>query len=435
MAGLLDIFGTSGGDTLGLLGMSPEDIQKSKSQAQAQALFALAGRMFQGGRGGQSILEGLQQGQQAYSQAMQGGLQQQLQSAQLQEMLRKKKQEQDAMMRQQGVENLITQAYRPQTFAETPVTNILGQEIAGPNQPQAAGLGLESLAPKLMATPEGRKALADLMSANKAMAGDTTTLAEGATLIRVNPYTNRVETVATGAPKKEDIAGDVKEARQILGIITPVNEMTATERALVKAYIDRKDTNKAPKVAVDLTDPTAVAKAQSDLVKEWRGVLKDTGAMEVADRFKAAQVAVSQGNAGNKSADGALIYSIAKVWDPTGSVMEGDKESIRGNRSIPQSIKAYAERIFNGTQLLPEERAGLLSVTQSMVEQKSKNLENQKAPYVSLSKQFKGSGDLLINPLTDVLKVEPQKMPSLDDISKAAQAELARRRKKDNGSN
>jgi hypothetical protein len=93
MAGLLDIFGTSGTSTMGLLGMSPEDIEKSRSEAQSQALYALAGRLFQGGRGATSVLEGLQQGQQAYKQAMQGNLQTQLQNAQLQEMLRKKKQE------------------------------------------------------------------------------------------------------------------------------------------------------------------------------------------------------------------------------------------------------------------------------------------------------------------------------------------------------
>jgi hypothetical protein len=93
MAGLLDIFGTSGADTMGLLGMSPEDIARSRDDAQAQALYALAGRLFQGGRGASSVVEGLQQGQQAYKQAMQGGMQQQLQNAQLQELLRKRKED------------------------------------------------------------------------------------------------------------------------------------------------------------------------------------------------------------------------------------------------------------------------------------------------------------------------------------------------------
>ena len=167
MAGLLDIFGTSGQDTMGLLGMSPEDIQKNRSDAQAQALYALAGRLFQGGRGGASVVEGLQQGQQAYKTAMQGNLQQQLQNAQVQEMLRKRQQEQQQLMRQQGVENLITQAYRPETFADTPLTNMMGQEIAGPNMPQPKGMGLtQDVVNQLIGSQQGQAALgqmADLM--------------------------------------------------------------------------------------------------------------------------------------------------------------------------------------------------------------------------------------------------------------------------------
>lgn len=211
MAGLLDIFGTSGQDTMGLLGMSPEDIKRSRDDAQAQALYALAGRLFQGGRGGASIVEGLQQGQQAYRTAMQGGLQQQLQNAQIQEMNRKRQQEQQALMRQQAVQTEIEKAYRPETFADTPLTNLMGQEIAGPNMPQAAGGGLEALAPRLMATPEGRKSLTELLAAQEAMGGKTTTLPEGANLIRINPITNKVETVAQGAPKREPVPTSVAE--------------------------------------------------------------------------------------------------------------------------------------------------------------------------------------------------------------------------------
>jgi len=211
MAGLLDIFGTGGSETMSLLGMSPEDIQRNRKDAQAQALYALAGRLFQGGNTGQSIVEGLQQGQQAYKGSMQGTLQEQMQAYQLQELKRKREAEQQGLMRQQGVENLITQAYRPQTFAETPVTNLMGQQIAGPNQPQAAGLGLESLAPKLQETKEGRSALTELMASNKAMAGETTTLGEGAKLIRINPFTGRQETIAEGAPKREPVPTSIAE--------------------------------------------------------------------------------------------------------------------------------------------------------------------------------------------------------------------------------
>ena len=412
MAGLLDIFGTSGQDTMGLLGMSPEDIKRSRDDAQAQALYALAGRLFQGGRGGASIVEGLQQGQQAYRTAMQGGLQQQLQNAQIQEMNRKRQLEQQALMRQQGVESLITQAYRPETFADTPLTNMMGQEIAGPNMPQAAGGGLEALAPRLMATPEGRKSLTELLAAQEAMSGKTTTLPEGANLIRINPITNKIENVAQGAPKPEQVPTSMREF------------LAAQQNPAYAKFLETQTAAKAPKFSVDLKDPTAVAKAQSDVLKDWRGVVKDTGAMEVADRFKAAKSAVAEGNAGNKAADGALIYAIGKIYDPSGAVQEGDKATILGNRSIPQSIKGYAQRALNGQSLLPEERAGLLAVASKVVESKARNLEAQKAPYANISLQLGGNGSLLLNPLADALTAPVQLMPTADEI----QAEIARRR-------
>ena len=416
MAGLLDIFGTSGQDTMGLLGMSPEAVQRNRDDAQAQALYALAGRLFQGGRGGASVLEGLQQGQQAYRTAMQGSLQQQLQNAQIQEMLRKRQQEQQALMRQQGIEQEISRAYRPETFAETPLTNLMGQEIAGPNMPQEAGGGLGALAPRLMTSPEGRKALTDLIGAQEALGGKTTTLAEGANLIRVNPITNKVETVAQGAPKPEVMPTSLREF------------MIAEQNPAYAKFLETQTAAKAPKFAVDLKDPTAIAKAQSDILKDWRGVVKDGGAMEVADRFKAAKAAVAEGNSGNKAADGALIYAIGKIYDPSGAVQEGDKATILGNRSIPQSIQAYAQRALNGQSLLPEERAGLLAVAAKVVESKARNLEAQKAPYASISQQLGGNGTLLLNPLADALTAPIERsvgMPSIADI----QAEIARRRK------
>jgi hypothetical protein len=421
MAGLLDIFGTGGSETMGLLGMSPEDIQKNRNDAQAQALYALAGRVLQGGNTGASIAQGLQAGQQAYKGAMQDTLQEQLQAYQLQELKKKKELEQQALMRQQGVENLISQAYRPQTFAETPLTNILGQEIAGPNQPQAAGLGLESLAPKLMATPEGRKSLAELMAAQEAMSGKTTTLAEGANLIRVNPFTNKVETVAQGAPKREPVPAAISEYNFA---VSQGYKGTFQDFELAKRAAG------APKVAVDLKDQTAVAKAQSDVLKDWSSVVDKTGAREVADRFKAAKAAVLEANAGNKAADGALIYAIGKIYDPSGAVQEGDKKTILGNRSIPQSIQAYAQKAFNGQELLPQERAGLLAVAGKVVESKAMNLEAQKAPYASISQQLGGNGSLLLNPLSEALTAKVDLAPSLSDIAQAAQAELARRKKK-----
>lgn len=415
MAGLLDIFGTGGTETLGLLGMSPQGIEQSRNDAQAQALYALAGRLFQGGNTGASIAQGLQQGQQAYKSAMQGQLQEQLQAGQLQELLRKRQLEQQALARQAQIERAVTGAYRP-GMAGTPAQMVeedgryMGETPAVADR--AAGLDFQSLAPALMASPEGRKTLTELMASQKAMRPETFSLAEGAQQFERDPFTGQVVQVAAGAPKPEAMPTSLREF------------MAAQQNPAYGRFLQEQTLAKAPKFAVDLKDPTAIAKAQSEVIKDWRSVVKDTGAMEVADRYKAAQVAVEQGNKGNKAADGALIFAIGKIYDPSGAVQEGDKATIIGNRSIPETVQAYAQKAFSGQGLLPAERAGLLSVASQIVKSKAQNLEAQKAPYVNISKQLGGGGDLLLNPLVDVLSGNGG-----GDMAAQARAELARRRK------
>ena len=419
MAGLLDIFGTSGADTMGLLGMSPADIARNRDDAQAQALYALAGRLFQGGNTGQSIAEGLQAGQRAYKGGMTEAMQSQLQNYQLQELMKKRQEEQIAKQQQLQAQQVLAKAYRPETFAETPLTNMFGQEIAGPNQPQAGGGGLKAVQRELMALgPAGMAALQTASGVEKALRPEGYTLGEGQVRYEIGAD-GKPMAVATGAPKREPVPSAIAEYN------------FAKDQGYKGSFQDfemAKRAAGAPKVAVDLKDPTAVAKAQADIVKDWRGVVKDTGAMEVADRFKAAKSAVIEGNSGNKAADGALIYAIGKIYDPSGAVQEGDKATILGNRSIPQTIKAYAERALNGQSLLPEERTGLLAVASKVVEAKARNLEAQKAPYVSISQQMRGDGSLLLNPLAEALVAPVDKspaMPSMADI----QAEIARRKK------
>jgi hypothetical protein len=165
MAGLLDIFGTSGADTMGLLGMSQADIARNRDDAQAQALYALAGRLFQGGNTGQSIVEGLQQGQKAYRGGMQDTLQSQLQNVQLADMIRKRKLEQQQLAEQQRIQGVIQGAVtKPQ--------EIYGEDIMGQRVGEgmtAGGFDLQKAIPQLMGSAEGRKALNELVASQKAM--------------------------------------------------------------------------------------------------------------------------------------------------------------------------------------------------------------------------------------------------------------------------
>ena len=209
MAGLLDIFGTGGTETLGLLGMSPAEIQRNRDDAQAQALYGLAARLFQGGNTGQSIAEGLQQGQKLYSAAMQNQLQDQLQSFQMKDLIEKRTREKEAEARQAMIDRAVAGAYVPAVAAvEPPIPTgpLSGAAFGEVGTPaQEARFNLQAIAPVLMASPQGRKTLSELVAAQKAMAGETTSLAEGAQLVRTNPLTGKVEVVATGSEKEKPI--------------------------------------------------------------------------------------------------------------------------------------------------------------------------------------------------------------------------------------
>ena len=174
MAGLLDIFGTSGQDTMGLLGMSPEDIARSRDDAQAQAFYALAGRLFQGGNTGQSIAEGLQAGQKAYRGGMSEAMQGQLQNYQLQELLRKRQLEQQQLAEQQRIQGVLRQAATPEIMAR-PAQMVeedgryMGETPAVEARP--AGFDLARAAPQLVGSVEGRRILKELQPEYKEVNG------------------------------------------------------------------------------------------------------------------------------------------------------------------------------------------------------------------------------------------------------------------------
>jgi hypothetical protein len=233
MAGLLDIFGTSGGDTMGLLGMSPEDITRSRDDAQAQALYALAGRLFKGGSGGASIVEGLQQGQQAYKQAMQGGMQQQLQNYQLQELLKKKQLEEQQRKEELMARQLFMRGYQPAVAGKESMPIEEDGRFIGDSQAIAARpakFDIGSIAPELMAIgPAGQAKLKAGLELQKSMAGETFKLGEGEKQYQRNPLTGEVTEVAAGAKKRETVTiGNVLLDKNTMEVLYTAPDATAS---------------------------------------------------------------------------------------------------------------------------------------------------------------------------------------------------------------
>ena len=307
-------------------------------------------------------------------------------------------------MRQQGVENLITQAYRPETFAETPLTNIMGQQIAGPNQPQAAGLGLAELAPKLMATKEGRSALNELLTAQKSMAGETFKLGEGEKQYQRDPLTGQVKEVASGAPKVAKLTGKESNVALMFYGTDDVAKLRNIPNAIDKIRVEATTQRKAEQPQINLNDPTAVQTQQLKTLNQWEGLLKDSGASETAMRAQGFYKAYEQAKKGNSNADGALIYNVAKVYDPAGAVQAGDVSTVVGVSSIPETIRKAAQKFTTGGTLTPKERENLKKLIDDVVDERTRMIEPSLNSYRKINRSLGGTDDSIVNPYESIKK-------------------------------
>lgn len=426
MALLDSLFGETPSYYGGLLG--EDELKRLQSRASDQGQLSIANALLQAGApsrtpggGALAIAQGLQMGQQAYKQALNQGLQEKMQGMQVQEMLRKRQED-------EAVRKFLPQIMQPgameQNWSGAPeqIGNYF-QTGQVPMQQAPSTINREALQKLAVVAPEQ---FAKLSTSFKAMQPEYKEV--NGQLYEI-PAFGGAPTVVGGKPK-EDLAGPVKQAMQVLGINKPFADVTPQERTAIGQYIDRQESLKAPKVAVDLKDPTAVAKAQGDLLKDWRTVVKDSGATEIANRFRSLGAAMEQAKGGNSQADGAIIYNIGKIYDPSGAVQEGDKNTILGNRSIPNEVKAYAQKVFTGGSLLPQERQGLYSVAGSMVKERQKQLEADRQNYVKLSTQLGGAGDFIKDPYADVFSPKmPTDQTGQVDLISLARQEQERRRK------
>lgn len=192
----------------------------------------------------------------------------------------------------------------------------------------------------------------------------------------------------------------------------PFGELTPEQRAVVNKRVDAQLAANAPKVSVNMNDPTAVAKANLDVMNKWEGFLKQGGDVEVASRFKALQSSIALAQAGNASADGATIFNIGKIYDPSGAVQEGDKNTILGNPSIPQKIKALAQRVFEGGSLTPDQRSDLLKIGTQLVQGREDQLQRYRKQYIGKAKALGGSEDDILNPYQGLIKPSPSESVS-----------------------
>jgi hypothetical protein len=119
----------------------------------------------------------------------------------------------------------------------------------------------------------------------------------------------------------------------------------------------------APRVSVDLRDPTAVARTGMEIQDKVRAAFKPH--YTVADQYNAMLTAVKNPS---PQGDTALLYSFFKVLDPDSTVREGELDLVMSNRSLPDRVKGYAQKLAGGGSLMPHERQDLLTQGKAQVQ-------------------------------------------------------------------
>jgi len=328
--------------------MSQADIARNRDDAQAQALYALAGRLFAGGNTGQSIVEGLQQGQKAYRGGMQETLQGQMQNVQLADMIRKRQQEQQALAEQQRIQGVIQGAVtKPQEiYGEDMMGNRVGEGMT------AGGFDLARVAPQLMGSAEGRKTLAELVASQKAMGGETTTLAEGASLIRVNPLTNQVETIAKGAPKEKASPADIQGYN------------LAVDQGYKGSFLDYQTSLKragATNIAVgDKSFQSEFGKGVAEAVTS--GYQAAQGAVSTLNRIQTLKPLVADGKVFSGTLGGAQVQA-SRIADAFGIGGANNAEKLQNTALAMQQLAGLelnAAEAMRGQGTITENERGLI---------------------------------------------------------------------------
>jgi hypothetical protein len=331
----------------------------------AAALLAASGPSRQRVGLGQALGSALQAGQQGYQQARAGSLQEMLLGEKLREG-------QTARTRQANIEQIIGTGVRPATPG-MPAQMVeeegrfLGETPAVAARP--AGFDIQAIAPQLMAQgPEGRKAFGELLAAQKALLGDTFTLAEGAKQLQRDPITGAVTEIAAGAPKREPESDAIRTLRA-LGLpptlanlrlldkpeATPseVRTLQMTNTPVTLENVMRLRQSSAPKTVVDMTGGQKGFENEMKLGSAFKG---EPIYKEFSDMRSAFSQVVSSLSAGTPIGDVAGATKIMKLLDPGSVVRESELAIAMQAAGRMDRLQNYFNNMITGEKLTPTQR-------------------------------------------------------------------------------
>lgn len=311
-------------------------------------------------------------------------------------------------------------ALRNKQAAQTSGLLNMGLGIIAASAPSRMPQGsiLQPLATGIMAGQQAYQGataqqMQDIVARKKLMEEENIVLPEGGTLVGKTTGNVKVQ----GAGK---LPAEYTKGLALLGLPTNLRpeDLSTEQLNAVNQKIMSLSAAAAPKMSVNTSDPTAVAKAGMDVTKQFTDLTKDS--RERAARWNSIVSASQDPN--NPATDSTLIYSTAKILDPTGAVQQGDLKTIVGNRSIPQEVQALAQKLDRGGTLTKTERANLISNAYGIVKADQKNIEPIVNNFKDFANTFKVDPAKIESPYKDLQKPKSITVPF---ANKRVEAKLA----------
>lgn len=128
-----------------------------------------------------------------------------------------------------------------------------------------------------------------------------------------------------------------------------------------------------------------VRKGETDLRKEFEGLPEVKSYKMAFPAFAAVKDAATRNT---PQADINLVYGIAKIFDPTSVVREGEYATVANSPNIPDRIKGVIQYVQGGGKLSPETKAKFVAEAESRVKSYEAEVSKAKESYGGMVKQY-----------------------------------------------
>ena len=393
MPSLLDILGGASDAMLGTVPsiygglLSEEELGQAKKRAQREALNKMASAFYAAGapsatpKGGtgQAIMQALSAGRTGFDEGLKTQLSEKMNMQKLQQAMQSQKRAAEAQKIAQGI-------FTPATPAQ-PAPYLAGAPYGKATPAQPGGINQQAIQ-QLMTTPEGRSALQEIMGARKAMQPEMFSLKEGDIQYSIDPFSNAVTQVATGAPTvvKPELSASFAGAVDALGLPRKnASQYTEAERSLINKKMS--DLSK-PLVNVN-TGKTDFASAL-DLRSQW----KNEPVYKAQQEMQSAYSQIAQGlNAKTPIGDMAAATKIMKLLDPGSVVRESELGMAMAATGLLDRVTDYSNKIINGTKLSEPQRREFQDLANRLYQTSVSAFNEKRNEYVGMAQRYKINED------------------------------------------